>query len=117
MKWNPATPMKINASSARKMIFRLNRAFTAAILARCAGKRKKNALPAQEGRVIPEIDTPGHTNAALASYPELNCNDTAPDLYTGIEVGFSSLCIAKPITYELLGDVFSELAAPTPGAP
>ena len=27
--------------------------------------------------IIPEIDMPGHTNAALASYPELNCNDTA----------------------------------------
>ena len=25
--------------------------------------------------VIPEIDMPGHTNAALASYPELNCNE------------------------------------------
>ena len=28
--------------------------------------------------IIPEIDMPGHTNAALASYPELNCDGKAP---------------------------------------
>ena len=65
--------------------------------------------------VVPEIDLPGHTNAALASYPELNCNDTAPALYTGTEVGFSSLCVRKEITYQFLADVFAELAAITPG--
>ncbi|HEU4324515.1 MAG TPA: family 20 glycosylhydrolase [Roseiflexaceae bacterium] len=65
--------------------------------------------------LIPEIDLPGHTNAALASYPELNCNDVAPPLYTGIEVGFSSLCIDKEITYTFVEDVVRELAAITPG--
>jgi len=65
--------------------------------------------------VIPEIDMPGHVQAALASYPELNCNDTAPDLYTGTDVGFSSLCIDKDITYTFAGDVIRELAALTPG--
>jgi hexosaminidase len=65
--------------------------------------------------IIPEIDTPGHTNAALASYPELNCDDVARELYTGIEVGFSSLCIDKEITYQFLDDVIRELAAMTPG--
>ena len=33
--------------------------------------------------VIPEIDMPGHINAALASYPELTCDGVAPELYTG----------------------------------
>jgi hexosaminidase len=65
--------------------------------------------------VVPEIDLPGHTNAALASYPELNCNGTAPDRYTGIEVGFSSLCVDSDVTYRFLDDVFGELAAITPG--
>lgn len=65
--------------------------------------------------LVPEIDTPGHTNAALASYAELNCDGQAPPLYTGIEVGFSSLCVDKPITYEFLDDVVRELAALTPG--
>ncbi|MBP7689932.1 MAG: beta-N-acetylhexosaminidase, partial [Thermoflexales bacterium] len=66
--------------------------------------------------LVPEIDLPGHTNAALASYPELNCDGKAPVLYTGIEVGFSSLCIDKEITYQFLDDVIGELAALTPGA-
>ena len=65
--------------------------------------------------IVPEIDMPSHTNAALASYPELNCDGKAPDLYTGIEVGFSSLCIDKEITYEFIDDVVREVAALTPG--
>jgi hexosaminidase len=65
--------------------------------------------------VIPEIDMPGHTNAALASYPELNCNGTAPALYTGITVGFSSLCVHKELTYKFVDDVIGEIAALTPG--
>ncbi len=65
--------------------------------------------------VVPEIDMPGHTNAALASYAELNCDGVAPPLYTGIEVGFSSLCVNKEITYDFVEDVVRELAALTPG--
>jgi len=65
--------------------------------------------------IIPEIDMPGHTNAALASYPELNCDGQAPDLYTGMRVGFSSLCVDKELTYVFLDDVIGELAAMTPG--
>ncbi|KAA2261365.1 family 20 glycosylhydrolase [Solihabitans fulvus] len=64
--------------------------------------------------VIPEIDMPGHTNAALASYAELNCNGVAPPLYTGTDVGFSSLCISKDVTYTFLDDVIRELSALTP---
>ncbi len=65
--------------------------------------------------IIPEIDMPGHTNAALASYPELNCNGKAPALYTGTEVGFSSFCIKKDITYKFIEDVVRELSELTPG--
>jgi hexosaminidase len=65
--------------------------------------------------VIPEIDTPGHTNAVLASYPKLTCDGVAPPLYTGIEVGFSSLCIDKEATYAFLDDVVGQLARLTPG--
>ncbi|MEV0262046.1 beta-N-acetylhexosaminidase [Streptomyces sp. NPDC050617] len=65
--------------------------------------------------VIPEIDLPSHTNAALASYAQLNCDGVAPPLYTGTEVGFSTLCARKQITYDFLDDVIRELAALTPG--
>ena len=65
--------------------------------------------------IVPEIDMPGHTNAALASYAELNCNGVAPALYTGIEVGFSAFCVDKEITYKFIDDVVREIAAVTPG--
>jgi hexosaminidase len=64
--------------------------------------------------IVPEIDMPGHTNAALASYPELNCDGVAPELYTGIRVGFSSLCVDEEITYQFVWDVLSEIASMTP---
>ncbi|WP_018565682.1 family 20 glycosylhydrolase [Streptomyces sp. PsTaAH-124] len=65
--------------------------------------------------VVPEIDMPSHTNAALASYAELNCDGVAPPLYTGTQVGFSSLCAPKEVTYDFVDDVIRELAALTPG--
>ncbi|MFJ5263683.1 beta-N-acetylhexosaminidase [Streptomyces sp. NPDC088387] len=65
--------------------------------------------------VVPEIDMPGHTNVALASYAELNCDGVAPPLYTGTQVGFSSLCVPKEITYDFVDDVVREIAALTPG--
>jgi hexosaminidase len=65
--------------------------------------------------VVPEIDTPSHTNAALASYAKLNCDGKARPLYTGTDVGFSSLCVDKPVTYRFLDDVIAELARLTPG--
>ncbi len=65
--------------------------------------------------IVPEIDMPGHTNAALASYAELNCNGQARSLYFGMDVGFSSLCVNKEVTYRFVTDVVSQLAALTPG--
>lgn len=65
--------------------------------------------------IVPEIDMPGHTNAALVSYPELNCDGEAPEPYTGTRVGFSSLCIDSELTYEFVRDVINEVAGMTPG--
>lgn len=65
--------------------------------------------------IIPEIDMPGHTTAALASYAELNCSGQARSLYYGTSVGFSSLCISKDVTWQFVSDVVSQLAALTPG--
>lgn len=65
--------------------------------------------------VVPEIDMPGHTNAALASYDSLNCDGTATSLYTGTRVGFSSLCVPLELTYTFIDNVIGELAALTPG--
>jgi len=65
--------------------------------------------------IVPEIDMPGHTNAALASYARLNCDGKARELYTGTNVGFSSLCTSKDLTYKFVDDVIGELARLTPG--
>jgi len=65
--------------------------------------------------VVPEIDMPGHTNAALASYAELNCGGQAPPPFTGIDVGFSALCVDKEITYRFLDDMIGEIAGMAPG--
>lgn len=65
--------------------------------------------------IIPEIDMPGHTQAALASYPELNCDGKAGELYRGTKVGFSTLCTSSEATYEFVDTVIKEIAAITPG--
>jgi hexosaminidase len=65
--------------------------------------------------IIPEIDMPGHTNAALASVPELNLDGVTPAIYTGKGVGFSSLRLAAPATRAFIADVIAQLAADTPG--
>ncbi|MGA4728289.1 beta-N-acetylhexosaminidase [Micromonospora taraxaci] len=65
--------------------------------------------------IIPEIDMPGHTNAAQSTYPELNCDGVAPPPRTDIAVGYSSLCINDELTYRFVEDVIRELAAITPG--
>jgi hexosaminidase len=65
--------------------------------------------------IVPEIDMPGHTNAALAAYPELNCDGVAPPPYTGITVGFSALCPNLEITYRFVDDVVREVGELTTG--
>ena len=65
--------------------------------------------------VVPEVDMPGHTNAALASVPELNPDGVCPPPYTGAEVGFSSLRMHLPATAGFVRDVVHALAAMTPG--
>ncbi len=65
--------------------------------------------------IVPEIDMPGHVEAALSSYPELSCDGKARPLFTGIDVGFSSLCTSKPVVYRFIDQVVGELARITPG--
>ncbi|MEV4494009.1 beta-N-acetylhexosaminidase [Micromonospora coxensis] len=65
--------------------------------------------------VVPEIDLPGHTNAALVAYPELAPGKVAPPPYTGTEVGFSYVDPADERTYDFVADVLGEVAALTPG--
>ena len=69
--------------------------------------------------VVPEIDGPGHTSAALASVANLNCNNQAITPYSGFDVGISLYCLsdAQHVTNvsTFLNTVISTVAALTPG--
>ena len=68
--------------------------------------------------IVPEIDVPGHSMAALASYPELSCGggpfevNPGSEFYGQIE---NTLCPSNGKVYEFLDDVFSEIARMFPG--
>lgn len=66
-------------------------------------------------RVVPEIDVPGHINAATHVYGELRPDGVPTDAYTGIEVGFSRLTFDLPATEPFLRDVLTDLARVTDG--
>ncbi|MET0854100.1 MAG: family 20 glycosylhydrolase [Microterricola sp.] len=65
--------------------------------------------------IVPEIDLPGHTNAALASYAELNIGGVATSTYRGTEVGISTVDTTAEATWRFVDDVVRELAEMTPG--
>lgn len=65
--------------------------------------------------VVPEIDIPGHVNAALHAYGELAPSGTPAPAYTGVGVGFSRLDGQLPATTQFIAAVFGDLAAMTPG--
>lgn len=65
--------------------------------------------------IIPEVDMPGHTNAASVSYPFLNGNGIKPELYEGTQVGKSTFATRKDTVYAFVDDVVREISAITPG--
>lgn len=65
--------------------------------------------------IVPEIDMPGHTNAASVAYPFLNGNGKTPKPYEGTRVGFSTFNTRKDTVYTFIDDVVREIAAITPG--
>ena len=65
--------------------------------------------------IVPEIDMPGHMNAGLTAYPELACSTRPSALYSGTDVGWSTLCVDKEETYAFVDDFVREIAAITPG--
>ncbi len=65
--------------------------------------------------VVPEIDVPGHVNAALHAYGELTPSGERAEAYTGIDVGFSRLYADLPATEPFVRDVFGDVARMTAG--
>ncbi|MBD5786574.1 family 20 glycosylhydrolase [Cellulosimicrobium terreum] len=66
-------------------------------------------------RVVPEIDVPGHVNAATHAFGDLRADGVPTDAYEGIEVGFSRLTFDLPATEPFLRDVLTDLARITDG--
>jgi hexosaminidase len=65
--------------------------------------------------IVPEIDMPGHVNAAQYAYPSLTEDGSPVKQRTDGEVGYSSLVAASELTYMFVEDVIREMAALTPG--
>lgn len=65
--------------------------------------------------VVPEIDLPGHVNAALHACAELTPGGEGRPAYTGVGVGFSRLHAELPATLPFVSDVLRDVAAITPG--
>ena len=64
--------------------------------------------------IVPEIDFPGHANAALASYGELNAGGAPIDPYTGAGVISTGLWLDGEETWPMVQDVWTEVAALSP---
>lgn len=59
--------------------------------------------------VVPEIEIPGHSSAALAAYPELSCNsDSTYTVATSWGIKNDVYC-PNAFTFQFLEDVFTEL--------
>lgn len=61
-------------------------------------------------KVIPEIDTPGHSVAMIAAYPELSCFDRELTVATHWGIKHDVLCVGKESTFSFMKEVFDELA-------
>lgn len=59
--------------------------------------------------VIPEIDIPGHTQAALAAYPQLGCTGGPYDVWTQWGVSDEVLCAGNDATLKFIDDVLGEV--------
>ena len=62
-------------------------------------------------QIIPEIDMPGHTNAAIVAYPELNGNGKPVSPYWGTAVGFSTFDARNEAVYTFIDQVVKELSS------
>ena len=65
--------------------------------------------------IIPEIEMPGHSTAALASYPEFSCTGGPIEVATKWGIFPDVYCAGKEATFKFLEDVLSEVIDLFPG--
>ncbi|MBG6131176.1 hexosaminidase [Aquimarina sp. EL_43] len=61
-------------------------------------------------RVVPEFDIPGHATSWLVAYPEMASKDTIYKIERYAGIFNPTLDPTKEVTYEIITDVFSEIA-------
>ncbi len=59
--------------------------------------------------IIPEIDMPGHSRAAIASYPEISCDEADYKVATGGIMNENTYCPGKEITFEFTEKMLNEV--------
>ena len=64
--------------------------------------------------IIPEIEMPGHSQAAIAAYPELGCTEKQVSVATQWGI-FEEVYCPKENTFQFLEDVIDEVVALFPG--
>jgi hexosaminidase len=67
--------------------------------------RRRNVM------VVPEIEMPGHSSAAIAAYPELSCGDRPIAVPAWWGVFRNVDCVGKDSTFTFLGNVLDEVMA------
>ena len=65
--------------------------------------------------IVPEIEMPGHSTAALASYPELSCTGGPFEVQTRWRVFDDVYCAGNEKTFAFLQDVLTEVMDLFPG--
>jgi hexosaminidase len=79
--------------------------------------RELVAYATQRGiTVIPEIELPGHSSAALAAYPELGCTQGPYHVQSGWGVFDDVYCAGRESTFEFLETVLDEVLDIFPSA-
>ena len=72
--------------------------------------RRVVAYAAERGvTVVPEIEMPGHSQAALASYPELGCASGEYEVATTWGIKGDVLCAGRDTTFSFLEEVLDEV--------
>jgi hexosaminidase len=59
--------------------------------------------------IIPEIDMPGHSRAAISSYPEISCDNGKYTVATGGVMSENTYCPGKEVTFEFTEKVLKEV--------
>ena len=73
--------------------------------------REVIAYAASKGiQIIPEIDLPGHMQAALTAYPELGCTGGPYEVWQKWGISEDVLCVGKENTMVFLENVLAEVA-------